>query len=661
MRKRVSIYAKFVVLVGSSVVASLSFAQSERALAGRGLHPVGKAIEGEYIVKMKSRFTKSSSGVPRAFGKFSNKMSLKHSFSRMQMYHMKVHPTDTATVEELQKDPDVEYIEPNFLVSLVDNGKPDVVMESASQVAAQSDVQAQGYAQFSNSNVQTGFNNAWSASSNVSNGKIIVAVVDTGLNTQHDLFMPLANGGSGALWKNTNEIIDGIDNDGNGYIDDVNGWNFIANTGTVIDDEGHGTHVAGIVVGAGLDIFAGSLPESKILIMPLKFLDSHGSGSVSLAVNAIYYAVQNGAKVINNSWGGSSYSRSLHDAITFAYNNNVLVVNAAGNDGRNNDSNNMYPANLDVPSSLAIGASTTTDNLAGFSNYGMAKVPLAAPGYLTSTYPFDSYGAGCNTCYALMSGTSMATPLVAGIAALAWREAPQMSAYVLRNMVVSSVTRFASLNNKVTSGGRINPLSLINNSINENLQPVSDQNYRPVYTPNYAVETATISSSSSRAPASTGCGSIAAISSNFMNGGGGNASPEIIEMSLQQKAWPIILLILPVLAVVLLRANVFLKTRSIENLRAAVRVPMKSFVRIHVGKETLIAESENVSAGGMGLVTSERAKALLARGKEVIVEVISPTGESLWSMDAKVAWEAGSGEMKRFGISFLDQAQKIAS
>jgi uncharacterized protein (DUF58 family) len=146
-----------------------------------------------------------------------------------------------------------------------------------------------------------------------------------------------------------------------------------------------------------------------------------------------------------------------------------------------------------------------------------------------------------------------------------------------------------------------------------------------------------------------------------MNGGGGNASPEIIEMSLQQKAWPIILLILPVLAVVLLRANVFLKTRSIENLRAAVRVPMKSFVRIHVGKETLIAESENVSAGGMGLVTSERAKALLARGKEVIVEVISPTGESLWSMDAKVAWEAGSGEMKRFGISFLDQAQKIAS
>lgn len=246
----------------------------------------------------------------------------------------------------------------------------------------------------------------------------------------------------------------------------------------------------------------------------------------------------------------------------------------------------------------------------------------------------------------------MASPLVAGMAAIAWREAPSMSAYVLRSLVVSSVTRFNSLTGKLTSGGRLNPSNLMSQAINENLQPLSSQTYQPSYTPTYVVESSSRSESMSRVPASSGCGSIIAL--NQMGSGPGS---RITELSLQQGAWPLILLLLPVLAVLLLKANVILKTKSYEEMRAAVRIPMKSFVRIKLGNEVIIAETENVSAGGMGLIVNEKVQGLLAKGKKIVIEIVSPAGESLWEMDAKVAWQFGLGQSTRFGIAFVDQSK----
>ena len=129
----------------------------------------------------------------------------------------------------------------------------------------------------------------------------VVAVIDTGLDYNHEVFVD-----ANAVWRNTDEIAsNGIDDDGNGYIDDIRGWNFVANNNNPMDDEDHGTHVSGIVLGISQNIFATTLAAAKIKIMPLKFLDSSGSGATSDAVEAIYYAIANGATVINASWGGA--------------------------------------------------------------------------------------------------------------------------------------------------------------------------------------------------------------------------------------------------------------------------------------------------------------------------------------------------------------------
>ncbi len=142
-----------------------------------------------------------------------------------------------------------------------------------------------------------GVQNIWS-SSTVPTVKPIVAVIDTGLDINHSVIR-----NTGALWTNPNETPgDGIDNDGNGYIDDVHGWNYVDNNGNMYDDDGHGTHVAGIILSVDQNIYTTPLRQSKIQIMPLKFLNANGVGTTSNAIRAVYYAVNNGARVLNNSW-----------------------------------------------------------------------------------------------------------------------------------------------------------------------------------------------------------------------------------------------------------------------------------------------------------------------------------------------------------------------
>jgi subtilisin family serine protease len=288
---------------------------------------------------------------------------------------------------------------------------------------------------------------AWGISTGSSN--VVVAVVDTGVDWRHsDL---AAN-----IWTNAREVAgNGVDDDGNGLVDDVHGYNFAGNTGDPMDDNGHGTHVAGTIAAVGNNGVGVSGINWAGSIMPLKFLGADGSGYTSDAIRAINYATMErtrfgvNVRAINMSWGGGGYSAALGAAIQAAGEAGILCVAAAGNSGRNNDTSPQYPSSYDASGLLAVAATDNRDNLASFSNYGATSVDLAAPGVsILSTYP--------NNRYVSLSGTSMATPHVAGVAALAWSVAPNATVAEIKNAILGGVDRIAGLSGKVATGGRLN-------------------------------------------------------------------------------------------------------------------------------------------------------------------------------------------------------------
>ena len=241
---------------------------------------------------------------------------------------------------------------------------------------------------------------------------VVIAEIDTGVDYRHqDL---AAN-----IWTNTGEIAgNGIDDDHDGYVDDTRGWDFANNDNDPMDDNGHGTHVAGTIGAIGNNGLGVTGVAWSAKIMPLKFLDKNGSGAISDAIEAINYARVKGAKVINASWGGGGFSSALQSAISQFQNAGGIFVAAAGNEASNNATVASYPANYSGV--ISVGASTRNDTLASFSNYG-TNVQIVAPGQsILSTLPNNSYGT--------LSGTSMATPHVSGAIALLWGQNPTLSA-----------------------------------------------------------------------------------------------------------------------------------------------------------------------------------------------------------------------------------------
>jgi thermitase len=252
---------------------------------------------------------------------------------------------------------------------------------------------------------------------------VVVAVIDTGVAYDHpDL---AAN-----AWTNEAERAGraGVDDDGNGYVDDVHGWDFVNNRANAVDDNKHGTHCAGII-GAG-DNGVGTMGVApRVRIMPLKFLDRGGSGELAAAVRALDYAVANGARVISNSWGGGGRSEFLNAAIQRAVDRGILVVAAAGNEENDNDAEPSYPASY--PNVISVASTDSADQLSSFSNYGRESVTLAAPGS-------DIYSTVLNAKWGTLSGTSMATPQVSGALALALAVRPAASADELKAKLCSS-------------------------------------------------------------------------------------------------------------------------------------------------------------------------------------------------------------------------------
>ena len=260
--------------------------------------------------------------------------------------------------------------------------------------------------------------------------QVTVGVVDTGIDATHPDLAPnlWANQGESGGGRETN----GLDDDGNGRIDDVHGWDFVSGDAQPQDGNGHGTHVSGTIAARGNDAIGVAGLNWSSALMPLRVLGDDGSGFVSDAITAYAYAARNGARVLNASLGGSRFSRAEHDALAAAP--NTLFVVAAGNDGADNDATPEYPCDYDLANVVCVAASGHDDALASFSNYGPANVDLAAPGVdIASTWPGGRY--------ALLDGTSMATPHVAGAAALLLAHDGTLTVAGLRAALLSSAAR----------------------------------------------------------------------------------------------------------------------------------------------------------------------------------------------------------------------------
>jgi hypothetical protein len=278
---------------------------------------------------------------------------------------------------------------------------------------------------------------------------VVVAVIDTGIQWDHP---DLKNN----LYTNPDEVANNRkDDDDNGYADDIHGWNFIKNSPNSNDDNGHGTHCAGVIGAAGNNRIGVSGVNWKVSLMPLKFLSSMGSGSMTDAVNAINYARKMKVNVMSNSWGGGGFSQTVYDAVKAASDAGILFVAAAGNDGKDNDgSSPSYPASYDLPNIVSVAAIDNNEKLAKFSNYGATKVHVAAPGVnIFSTYKGGKYKS--------LSGTSMAAPHVAGVAALILSESSNLTAEEVKSRLIKTSASASALSGKVVSQGRVDATAAV--------------------------------------------------------------------------------------------------------------------------------------------------------------------------------------------------------
>lgn len=281
---------------------------------------------------------------------------------------------------------------------------------------------------------------AWDIS--IGDQSMVIAVIDSGVQVTHPDLVD-------NIWVNPAEIAgNGIDDDGNGYIDDIHGWNFHANNDVLdvgIEESKHGTHVSGTIAATGDNGVGVAGVNWRAQIMVLKFINTT-NGSLSDAIEAIEYAADHNVRLISASWGSHNFSQSLRDAIEAS---GILFVAAAGNDGQDNEVAPHYPSDYDLSNVVSVAAVDRNDELASFSNYGVESVDLAAPGVaILSTWPGSAYEEA--------NGTSMATPHVSGVAGLVMSSDPNLTAEEVKDILLISVVPIPSLDGVVATGGRLN-------------------------------------------------------------------------------------------------------------------------------------------------------------------------------------------------------------
>jgi subtilisin family serine protease len=350
----------------------------------------------------------------------------------------------TETVyQSLASLPGVRYAEPDFIVRATGTLPNDPSIDSMYALE------------------NAGIYEAWDSATGSSN--VVVGVIDSGVDYTHpDL---VSN-----MWRNPGEIPgDGRDNDRNGFIDDVYGYDFLNGDGDPMDDRGHGTHVAGTIAATGNNGIGVAGVSWNAKIMALKFLGSNGSGPTSAAVAALNYATTMktaygvNIRITNNSWGGGAYSQTMADALVANANAGMLFVAAAGNAASDNDALMSYPSSYSSPNVISVASSTNADTLSSFSNYGATSVDIAAPGS-------NIYSTTLGGSYGTMSGTSMASPQVAGAAALLLGEVPNATYQQVRDAIYQGVDLLPAFAGKVATQGRLN----VSKSLNQLLGDVGD-------------------------------------------------------------------------------------------------------------------------------------------------------------------------------------------
>jgi thermitase len=355
---------------------------------------------------------------------------------------------DDASAESVANEyrslPEVEYAEAVFQISADDFGS------ASSPITPRDPRFSEQWALFNDGTgggtkgADISATHAWAVTTG--SDKVVVAVLDSGVDYTHsDL--------AGNIWIRPNNI-NAYEDRELGTIQDMHGYNAIENSADPMDDNGHGTHCAGIIGAEGGNDIGIAGVNWKVQIMPLKFMNAGGYGTTKDAIEAINYVIDRkkagvNVRVISASWGSTQKSRALEDVIRKAYEADILFVAASGNATTNNDRTPHYPSSYNVPNVISVAALDRNDQLASFSNYGLKSVAIAAPGVdILSTWLGDEYEE--------KSGTSMATPVVAGVAALIVANNPKITVDDLRSRILAAVDPLNTLKGKIASGGRIN-------------------------------------------------------------------------------------------------------------------------------------------------------------------------------------------------------------
>lgn len=348
----------------------------------------------------------------------------------------------------MKGDDDIQYAEPNYIyqrcIKINDtyyrNGKLWGMYGSATDPVNQFGSRAA---------------EAWQKG-HTGSSSVYVGIIDEGAMFDHEEL-------SGQFWTNPFDIADGKDNDGNGYIDDIRGWDFFNNDKTIFDgvEDDHGTHIAGTIGAKGANSKGVDGVNWNVTIISAKFLGSSG-GTVANAIKAIDYITdlktRHGLNIVatNNSWGGGGFSQSMQDAITRAGAANILFVAAASNEGMNTENNPVYPSSYDNDNIISVTSIDATGTLSYYSNWAATKVDIGAPGSgIYSTLP-DIIRGKLVSSYGSYSGTSMATPHVTGAAALYASTHPGATAAQIKAAILNSAIPTPSLTGKCITGGRLN-------------------------------------------------------------------------------------------------------------------------------------------------------------------------------------------------------------
>ncbi|HRK03010.1 MAG TPA: S8 family peptidase [Oligoflexia bacterium] len=446
--------------------AAMAFALSfSAALAADTTEPVTKTpyAPGEVIVKFKSDIRRNKVFMQQLYQEVgvAKVRKFKLGFGSIEHYQLAEGASVEKAIQKLTKTVAVEYAQPNYILKLFRNedvldgyddchppveflgcvpfgefieGRPGIAPKPSPVEPPVADPQQ---------NKVWGLNaisapEAWKVTTG-SQG-IVVAVIDTGIDYNHEDL-------SFNMWRRP-----GVESEE----DDIVGWDFVHDDNLPFDDHMHGTHVAGTIGAVGGNALGIVGVSPKVSLMAVKFLTARGSGTTLDAIRSIDYAVERGARILNNSWGGGAdpNNNALRESIGRAEARGVLFVVAAGNDGTDNDRRPTYPASFRAANLIAVAATDSNDKIASFgggygSNYGKTSVHLGAPGK-------DVYSSVPGNRYRGASGTSMATPMVAGAAALLWSMNPNMTFLDVKNRLMATVDPLPTLQGKTITGGRIN-------------------------------------------------------------------------------------------------------------------------------------------------------------------------------------------------------------